>query len=159
MTVTVSASVSLQHTINTTITDTPIEGANRQLTFTDGNWSETRKSDSDVPVTKRYVNTHTGTVNFDLTSLTDPDVGSVDMSGLKVQNLYVFNRSTTDALTISDGAANAYQLNGGNDLVVPAGGRVALDFNEKLADVGAADKAFDVTPAAGEKFDIVILAG
>lgn len=121
--------------------------------------SATLNSSSTPPVTKKYADRLTGTNNLDFTALADPELGTLDMSGLKLQILSVYNRSTTDAMTLSDGAANAYSINGTADIDIPVGGRALLFFNDGLADVAAGAKAFDVECAVGESCDIMLVFG
>jgi hypothetical protein len=121
--------------------------------------SATLNASSTPPVTKKFADRLTGTNNLDFTALADPELGTQDMSGLKLQILTVYNRSTTDALVLSDNAATPYSINNTNDLQVPIGGRLVMFFNDQLADVAAGAKLFDVECAVGESCDIILVFG
>ena len=117
------------------------------------------RADSTPPASKKMADEFTGDQNLDLTALSDPEVGAVDATGLKVQVLLVNNLSTSATLTLSDGVANPYQLNGGDTIVIPPGGTDLKFFNDKLADVAAGAKCFDAAITAGQKFQLLLVMG
>lgn len=115
---------------------------------------------STPPITKSYVNTHTGDQTaFDLTSMTDPELGAVDGTDLEVQVLIVNNLSATETLTISDNAATPYSLNATSDLVVPPGGTLFLYFHDGLVNIDATHKLIDFAITAAHSFQLGILMG
>jgi len=123
------------------------------------NLSKSLNASSTPAGTKVYAQQLTGTQNLDLTSLTDTIGNALDCSGLKLQALLIKNLSTTDPLTISDGAANPYSINGTHDVDVPIGCTFGFEFGEQLADVAAGALAIDITPAAGQSFQLVMVFG
>ena len=128
------------------------------ITHNQFNSSTTLNATSTPPASMKYCDTLTGTTHLDLTALADP-LGTVDGTGLKVQSLLVNNLSTTDALVISDGAANEYALNAAADITVAIGGSVLMYFNDQLADISATAKTIDFTPAAGKSYEVSIVMG
>jgi len=114
---------------------------------------------STPPISQVFAKQYTGTQNLDLTALVKDIGGTIDCTGLKVQAILLNNLSTTDELIVSDGGANPYSLNGGDDKEVPPGGRWQEYFADQLADVDATHLAIDITPAAGEQFQIIMIFG
>lgn len=114
---------------------------------------------STPPLSKSYLDMLTGDQNLDLTALADPELGTVDGTGLKVQAILVKNISGSADLTISDAAANPYSLNSTADIVVEYGGSLLLFFNDQLADIAAGAKGIDFTITAGQSFELGILMG
>lgn len=123
------------------------------------NRSKTLSASTTPAGTEVYARELTGSQNLDLTALTDTLGNALDCSGLKLQAILLNNPSTTDAVVISDGAADPYSINGGSDITVPVGGAFSMDFNDELADVAAGAKAIDITPGAGESFKLVMVFG
>ncbi len=149
-----------QLTIVSTRTEAELPSASgRSITHSLFNQSKTLNADSTPPATKKYANEITSTATLDLTALADPEIGTVDGTGLKVQAIQVNNLSTTNTVTIADGGANPYQLFAGQSLVVPAGACMQMFFNDKLADIAVAVKNILFTATAGQKYQVVIVMG
>jgi hypothetical protein len=114
---------------------------------------------STPPVTKSWTKQLTGSQNLDLTNLVHEEGDTVDASGLKLQSLRVHNNSVANTVTVDDGVTNAYQLNGGDAYLVPAGGDLMVAFNDKLADVDATHKNLAITATAGQTYNIEMTFG
>lgn len=118
------------------------------------------KASSTPPISKSYLDTLTGDQTaFDLTSMTDPELGAVDGTDLEVQVILVNNLSATETLTISDNAATPYSLNATNDIVVLPGGTQFLYFHDGLVNIDATHKLIDFAITAGHSFQLGILMG
>lgn len=159
MAFTITATVAGQLTVVVTRDDIESAGAESVSYHSAFNIADTLTASTTPPVTKKFSDELTATLNLDLAAYTDPELGADDATGLKVQAIRVNNLSTTNILTISDGAANPYQLNGGADIVVPIGGWVEMYFNDQLADVAAGAKTIDFTPTAGQGYQVMIIMG
>lgn len=117
-------------------------------------------ANSTPPVTKNAADTLAmsgGAATLDLTAISYNGT-TVDLTGLKVQSLLVRN-DNDNAITISDGASNGYALNGGNDIVIPAGSVHQFTWNETLGDVGASAKNLDISGTGTDALKFVISAG
>ena len=153
-------SVTAQAALNAYLTYTAAERpgqANLVRPFTNFNRKATHNASSTVPATKIFVDTFNGNQSIDLTSLDDPEQETIDGTGLKVQFILVAVNTAHD-VTISDGAANAYSLNGGSDIVVEGSGYVLLYFADGLADIAAGAKAIDFTTSSTD-YDVMIVMG
>jgi len=111
------------------------------------------------PVSKVYAEEITSSKDLDFTALVRSIGGTINASGLKVQYVQINNLSTANTVAVADGDANAYQLQGGESILVQALGSVAMFFNDKLADVDATHKGLKITATAGQKYQILILFG
>jgi len=161
MAVTINVSVNAGVTVNEQYDATSSPGTGQvTLSFNEFNQNETLNSSSTPPATKFIAEKYTGTQNLDFTALARTALGdTVDASGLKLQLLLLVNLSTTDDVTISDAAANPYSINGTDDVVVPVGGYLLMQFNDQLDDVAAGALGMDITPGAGESFQLVLVFG
>lgn len=102
-----------------------------------------------------------GVKTIDLTALPGLQA-AINGTGLKVQALRIRGKTGNGALTISEGAANPYELFGpANPIVYPAGCTKAwqFEFDEKLADIAAGVKNIDLAGTGTEQFDIEFLLG
>jgi len=116
-------------------------------------------ADSTVPGTMVYAVEDTGTVTLDLTALADDVFGTKDASGLKLQSLLLNNSSTSDNVDIGDAGANPYQINNGNDVRVPPGGKLETYYADQLDDVAAGAKGITITAAVGEDWQLALVFG
>lgn len=121
---------------------------------------------STPPVALYFAEQYTGdsgtpTWTIDLTAFTDVEGLTKDATGKKVQELRIQATSTnTAAVTVEDGATNAYSLFGSaNDINIPAGGLLHMRFNDKLADVSASVKNIKVTLSHGDTVTIEMAIG
>jgi hypothetical protein len=160
MAVTLTANLAARLGLVRSLDDTEVPSAGAHTTAHNAfDFTKLLDANSTPPGTKSYVDELTGTQNLDLTALSDPELGTVDGTGLKVQAILVNNTSGSADLTISDGAANPYSLNGTADIVVEYGGTLLMYFNDQLADVAAGAKAIDFTITAGQTFQLAIIMG
>ena len=119
-----------------------------------------------VPITDSWSDRRTmgGTAEtLDLTALVHVVLGSIDLSGLKVQAIKVAAAAANNAagLNFTNGAANPYDIFGaaGDAVTVLPGMAVLVYAPDKLEDVDATHKTIDVAGTAGDVYEIVILAG
>lgn len=84
---------------------------------------------------------------------------TVDLTGKKVRAILINNTSNANAVTVDVGGANPYVLNGGDPIVVPAGGDALFYFANGLAAVSGTVKNLAVTGTDGQAPQIMILAG
>ena len=103
-----------------------------------------------------------GALTIDLTALSGLQA-SINGTGLKVQALRVRGCATGNGkLTISEGAANPYELFGGaNPIEYPAGNTYAwqFEFGDKLGAIGAGAKNIDLAGTGTNEFYIEFLLG
>jgi len=160
MTTTINASLAAQLTLLVTRDDVDSAGS-LDTVHSAFNQAQTLNADSTPPVTKKYAAELTGTQTLDLTAAADPELGTLDMSGLKLQAMLVVNLSTTDNLVVEDGAANPYQVNAGDTIVIEEGGEnfALMYFGGKLADVAAGAKNLKFTAAPGESYQVILVFG
>ena len=156
-----SASLSLKCDVVETLDNAP--GANTP-TVTHNKYSTniTLTSAGVVPVTK-VVATRlalvAGAKTIDLTTLTGTNGVAVSMTGLKLQVFKFINRGT-NPMTISQGAATAYQWGGANfSIRLYAGQELLLYGTELNPDVSASVKHIDVAGTGTEEFEVLLLAG
>lgn len=110
------------------------------------------------PTSKCYFKQLSSTTTIDLTAAVSEDQ-TIDGTGLKVQKIFLRNNDTTNTATVADGAANAYQLQGGQSILLqPDSGWAAMAFKDNLADVDATHKNITVTITAGT-VDVCIILG
>jgi hypothetical protein len=101
-----------------------------------------------------------GSLTLDLTALPGTADAVVNANGLKLQALLVANREGNATLNIAGGDANPYPLFGaGNDVDVPAGGRLAFYFPEGLPDVSGTAKTVKFTGSGTQSFDLLVVFG
>lgn len=82
-------------------------------------------------------------------------------AGLKLQVLRVTHDPDNEGdLSIAPGAANGYDLFGGdNGVTVPAGGRLTMEFNGGAPDVGASARYLDLDGTDGDTIDLEMIFG
>lgn len=103
-----------------------------------------------------------GTSTLDLTAIADePTATTRDFTGIKVVYARFRAPSTNGAdITIQDGSTNAYQLNGGDTIVLPPGGQFEFVFNDGLVDVSSSVKNIDIVGTnAGDECEFAFAAG
>jgi len=160
MAVTLTANLAARLSLNRSLDATEVPSAGAHTTpHNQFDFTKLLNADSTPAGTKSFLDDFTSTQNLDLTSLTDPQIGAVDGTGLKVQAILVNNTSASATLAISDGGANPYSLNATANIVVPAGATFFAYYADKLADIGAAAKAITFTTTAGQTFQLGIIMG
>lgn len=127
----------------------------------------TLDSTTTPPVTEVYADNLAlsgGAITIDLTALPGTNGRTIDMTGLKVQYLWVGQvASNTANLTLKPGASTGYNIgnNANTFLSIGHAGNEAICciWNELNPDVSGSLKHLDVTGAGSETFNIVIAAG
>lgn len=95
--------------------------------------------------------------DIDLTALPTTQ-GNVNATGKKVRGIRI-RAAATHACTVAPGAANGYQLNGANSIVVPAGGDMQMYFADALVAVDGTHKILTITATVGDVPLIQLLVG
>ena len=162
-----SVTVTYQSTI--TVVET-LEGnapaatdANKKVTHNAFNTSKSLTGASSQPVTKCAFFEQAlaaGVATIDLTALTGTNGASVDMSGLKVQQIKFKNKAGNNVVTIGEGALNGYELAGsGWQVALQAGQEFVIDGNDATPDVGAAAKEIDLAGTGTDEIEVSIVCG
>lgn len=105
-----------------------------------------------------------GAATLDLTALAGGAQDTIDGTGKKLQALYICGAATgtNGKLTISEGAANPYELFGAaNPIEYPAANVLAFlfQFGDTLDDVSAGDCEIDLAGVGTDVFTIAIVLG
>ncbi len=158
-----SVSVTYQQTLSAvqTFDTAALPGlATRNVTHSAFNKTGTMTGSTTPPVTNVYSGKPAAGGTIDLTALTNV-TGTFSAAGKKVQAVQINNPATnTGALTVSPGAANAYELFGtAKSVVIPVGGSLNMLFNDTLADVDATHKNIDLAGTGAETYEVVIVVG
>jgi hypothetical protein len=143
--------------------DVPIEHKTDESTY------GTLNASSTVPATQCFSDSLTiaggGSATLDLTSLTGPAGVTVTFSGLKVQLAkFACPSDNSAAVLIQKGDATAYNLLGTDNAssetfeVLP-GGWMGLGHDDEAEDVDATHKDVKFTGTAGDKIEVVLVAG
>jgi hypothetical protein len=122
----------------------------------------TLNASSTPPVTKVYAEevTSDGAETLDFTALVRSIGGTIDATGLKLQALALYNKSTTNTVTIGKGASNGYDFNAtAQTIVVQAESYLLLTFNDDLADVSGSVKTIDIVATSGQAYDLMLIFG
>jgi hypothetical protein len=124
---------------------------------------------STVPVTEVFSDSLTiaggGSATLDLADLTGPAGVTVTFSGLKVQLAkFACPSDNAAAVLIQVGDSNAYNLLGEDNassetLEVLPGGWMGLGHNDKAEDVDGTHKNVKFTGTAGDKIEVILVAG
>ena len=155
----------MEMTIAETITvGTPAATDAKSLVTHDGfNVASDLTSTTGVPVTKAATFTIAlsgGAISIDLTALPGTNLGTVDMSTLKVQFVLFQNPLGNAAMTIADGASNGYGGWGASFLVVlQPGCSCMLQGLDLEPDVGASAKVWDITGTGTESLNVSVVCG
>lgn len=153
-------SATLQAAISAYVTHTAAERpgqANLVDSYTQFNQKKVLNASSTPPGTKLFADTFSGNQSLDLTALADPEQGTVDGTGLKVQAILVAVNTAHD-VTISDAAGTPYSLNGTSDIVVEGSGWVLMYFADGLADIAAGAKDIEIVTSSTD-YDVLIIMG
>lgn len=108
-----------------------------------------------------------GTGTIDLTALTGSNGVAVDLTGLKIQGIFIEPASTNAGVgTFVTGSTNGHNLGGSATFEITVGkGATGLStgyaqtWNEDGQDVASADADIDVSGGTTDAFDITIIAG
>lgn len=132
------------------------------------NSSGTKSPTTAVPCTQQWQDTFSlsaGAATVNLASLSNGNLTAKDFTGLKVQFIKIYNRSTnTAAVTVVDGAANGYNIWGdaSGSITILVGMMVVFGAvaTEGLDDIAAADRTIDFSSSdVDATVDIQIIAG
>jgi hypothetical protein len=135
---------------------------------TDETTRDTLNASSTVAVSQCFSDDITltgGTATLDLTSLTGPAAVTVTFDGLKVQLAkFACPSDNAAAVLIQKGDATAYNLLGTDNassetLEVLPGGWMGLGHNDEAEDVDATHKDVKFTGTAGDKIEVILVAG
>lgn len=101
-----------------------------------------------------------GALTLDLTAAPKTGGGTQDLTGVKPRALMIYNPVGNGALTLAPGASNGYELLGsGNEVVLPAGVPLMVDFGDALIDVDGTHKTLDFSGTGAESFIFGLLLG
>jgi len=159
---TVSASLKLQCKVTETLAGVG-SAASPQITHDQYGISQTINGGTTVPATKVYadeVSLSAGAKTIDFAAYPGTD-GTDDATGLKLQSLYLLNKTGNSAMEFSKGASNGYELGGDASwqVTLKQGQAVQVFGNEQEADVASGAKTIDVAGTGTEAFQIVAVFG
>ena len=102
-----------------------------------------------------------GAATIDLTALTGTNGASVTFSGLRVQAMYFQNRSSSNAMTVKDGASNGYLIFGDSSgqITVGPGGSNLHYTADYPSDVSGSVKNIDLTGTGTDAYYMLLVAG
>ena len=156
----INAQLELKAQVTETFDETEMPGAvDRAVTYSDFGWKDRLNADSTPTAEMVHVAEGTGNASLDLTALARAFGGSLDATDKKLRMILVNNLSATTDLTIADGGANPYSINGTNDKVVKPGARYMEFFDDALADVSGTAKAIDITAGVAEDWELMMIFG
>lgn len=161
-----SAVISAGLTIQEEVTAGVAAASSGLTTVTQSAWNknESLNSATTPPVTAAVVESGTlssGTKDFDLTALTGLNGATYDMSGKKLNAIFVENPSgSSGSWTIGPGPSNGYALWGGSVAVpVAVGDYQVRKFSDHLPDVDSTHKVIRLTGAAAESYRVILVFG
>lgn len=165
MAATISASYFGQ--IQTTWTPANGGSGNPSVLFNFLDASGTLTASTSVPATKTVSITKAlsaGSATLDLTAIVDDDLGTIDLSGLKVQLLTIKNPSSNaNKITITKGASNGYGLDSAGTswtVVLDPGQQVGpFILADAAPDVGGSTKTWDLSGTGSQSLKIQLVAG
>ena len=102
-----------------------------------------------------------GALSVDLTALTGAGGAALDLSGLKVQGLYLEVSAGDSPMTFVTGASNGYDFGGLAtwSVTLTAGESAMFFWNETSDDVSGTDKIMDISGTGTDTCEICIIAG
>lgn len=163
--VTAASTLTTVETYSTSDAPAGSSAANRSVTHDGYNFSSVRSASTTVPVTKcAYFSKAlaAGVATIDLTALTHMS-DTVDFTGLKVQEMRFYNRTSTNhVITVSKGAANGYTLNAAATtwtVSLDAGCGFTWHGNDLATDVAAGAKNIDLAGTLTEEIEVSLVAG
>ena len=159
----VRATVIQQLTIHETLTTGVPASAAPVITHSGFNRTLALNASSTPPATKCVSisgSLTAGAATIDLTSMTGAN-GTVTFSGLRVQAMYFQNRSSSNPMTISDGASNGYLIfgNSSGQVTLGPGGSILLYAADYPSDVSGSVKNIDLAGTGTDSYYCELLAG
>ncbi|NBW11143.1 MAG: hypothetical protein EBR82_24245 [Caulobacteraceae bacterium] len=147
-----------------TYSDTFVSSSDNTVTFSGLNSSGTYNAGTGVPVTKvasYEVAMSAGAATINLRSLTGINGSTVDGNGLKAQFVKFKNKSTNaNAITITEGASNGYELLGNAfTLVLKPGQEITMNLNEQAPDISDSAKTIDISGTSSQVLQIFVAMG
>lgn len=102
-----------------------------------------------------------GLGSIDLTALPDPDLGTVDFTGLRVQQMLLFNPTTNaNDISVAKGASNGYTgLGSAYGETLAPGGYSVRCTNDRAPDIDSSHRILDVTGTGAQVLKVQITAG
>lgn len=102
-----------------------------------------------------------GTATIDLTSLTGTNGAAVTFNGLKVQFARFQNPSSNaNAITITEGASNGYELGGSSfSWILQPGQEITIRGYEATPEVSASTKTIDLSGTGAQALRVQLAAG
>jgi len=101
----------------------------------------------------------TGAATINLAAITDTDLGTVDLTGLKIQ-VIKFKNAAAAAMTVAVGASNGHTgLGSAFSVTIPPGGEVTFHGNDGGADVASGNRTLDVTGTGSQVLGVQVVAG
>lgn len=86
--------------------------------------------------------------------------GTLDMTGLKLQYLYLeADAGNADPINFDPGAANPYAFNGAEGYKLQKGGTMLLTFNDLTPDVAGGAKTIDIVGTGGDNLKWIAVFG
>lgn len=158
---TISATQRFSLSVAETFTEDEMPAAGSR-TVINNQFNSTKKlnATSTPPGTKAWAAKFTGDQSIDLTALTRSVGPTVDASGLKLQMLLLNNLSESATLTIVEGAANGYAINGASGAyLLPPEAKIQSYFADALAEIDGTHKTLDITITAGQQYEIQLVFG
>ncbi|HEY4760951.1 MAG TPA: hypothetical protein VIH42_10265 [Thermoguttaceae bacterium] len=158
---TITSAQSFDTTVTETFTAQEMPAtSNRQIQYNQFNETVNLNAGSTPPATKVYAELLEGDQTLDFTSLARSFGADINATGLKLQQIQIYNTSDTATLVVAKGASNGYPFNGaaGNKTILP-GARWSEFFNDGLADIDGTHKNIDITITEGEEYQIVLVFG
>lgn len=148
-----------------TLADTFVSSSDNTVTYSLANTSVSLDANSTPPVTKQAtyeVTMSSGAATIDLRALIGAANSAVDGNGLKVQAVKFRNKTgNANAITISEGASNGYELfgNGWTVTLPNAGSWIMAYLNDGSPDVSASTKNIDVSGTDAQVLQVQFVLG
>lgn len=144
--------------------ETGVDGANApRVNHSALDLSGTLNASSTPPAAKIVAdvgNLVAGAKTIDLTALTGTGGATVSFSGLKLQILRFKNNSATNTMTIGEGAATGYELQGNAwSVVLNPGDEIMIKKNDTAPDVSGSLKHIDIAGTGTDEYEITLIAG
>lgn len=161
----VSVTVAPTLTVVETPADTFLASSDNTLTYLMSNTAFTLDANSTPPATKQAtyeVTMSSGAATIDLRALVGAAGSAVDGNGLKVQAVKFINKTgNANAITISEGASNGYELfgNGWTVTLPTAGSWIMAYLKDASPDVSASTKTIDVAGTDAQVLQVQIVMG
>jgi hypothetical protein len=147
-----------------TVSDTFVSSSDNTLTFTGLNKSATLNAASSVPATihaSGEVTLSSGSATLSMLVLNGANGATVSGNGLKAQCVKFKNKATNaNAITLTEGASNGYELLGNAwKVVLQPGQELQIFGNDATPDIGSSSKDIDITGTGSQVLQYQIVMG